>query len=75
MVFELSILGKVLDVNFLEKQEKKINKTKRENWVLTKDENIGNHGYIGDISADILKKKISISLKLIKIYKNIRKNS
>ena len=32
-------------------------------------------GYIGDISADILEKKISISLKLIKIYKNIRKTS
>ena len=33
------------------------------------------YGYIGDISTDILKKKISINLKLIKIYKNIRKTS
>ena len=26
--------------------------------VISKDENIGNHGYIGDISADILEKNI-----------------
>ena len=31
--------------------------------------------YIKDISADILKKNISIGVKLIKIYKNIRKFS
>ena len=54
--------------------------------VIVMDENIDNHRYIGtsilwiyriykDIAADILKKQISISLKLIKIYKNIRKTS
>ena len=49
---------------------------------LTKDENIGNHRYIGTSILQIYRiyrrifwKKISISLKSIKIYKNIRKTS
>ena len=33
--------------------------------LLTKDENIGNHEYIGDISADILEKNID-RLKIVK---------
>ena len=32
---------------------------------IAKDENIGNHGYIGDISADILEKNIN-RLKIVK---------
>ena len=38
-----------------------------------KDENIGNHEYIEYISTDILKKNISVILKLIKIYGNVKK--
>ena len=53
------------------------------NHLMTKDENIGNHGYIGTSILRIYRryidgyfeKKISINLKLIKIYKNIRKTS
>ena len=52
----------------------------------TKDKNIGNRGYIGTLILWIYRiyqryidgyfgKKISIYLKLIKIYKNIRKAS
>ena len=37
------------------------------------DENIDNYRYIGDISTNILKKKLG-SLKLIKTYENIEKN-
>ena len=50
---------------------------------MIKDENIGNHGYIGTSILRIYRryidgyfeKKILINLKLIKIYKNIRKTS
>ena len=54
-----------------------------EKAILSKDENIGNHGYMG-ISilrihrryiGEYFEKKISISLNMIKIYKNIRKTS
>ena len=37
------------------------------------DENIGNHGYIGDISTDILKKNID-RLKIIKNLWKYKKN-
>ena len=56
---------------------------------MIKDENIGNHGYIGisilriyrryigyigDISVDILEKNM-VNLKLLKTHENVRKTS
>ena len=47
--------------------------------VVGKDENIGNHGYIGTLILQIYRrifwKKISVSLKLLKIHENVRKTS
>ena len=49
------------------------------NLIEIKDENIGNHGYIGisilRIYQWIFWKKISISLKLLKTHENVRKTS
>ena len=49
----------------------------------SKDENIGNHGYIGTSILRIYRryilrifwKKISVSLKLLKTHENVRKTS
>ena len=56
----------------------KINKNMKK-WDRSKDENIGNHGYIGTsilrIYRQIFWKKISVSLKLLKTHENVRKTS
>ena len=52
-------------------------------FIITKDENIGNHGYIGNSILRIYRryiggyseKKISIDLKLLKTHGNARKTS
>ena len=48
-------------------------------YSISKDENIGNHGYIGisilRIYRQIFWKKISVSLKLLKTHENIKKKS
>ena len=51
----------------------------KKNEDLSKDENIGNHGYIGTsilwIYQRIFWKKILVSLKLLKTHENVRKTS